>query len=39
MSVKLRIFSYPLVKSCDLGAQENRLNETVLLITNNICFG
>ena len=39
MSVKLYIFSYPLVLTYVLGAQENRLIETVLLSTHNICFG
>ena len=39
VSVKVRLFSYPSVLSCDLGAQKNRLNETVLLSTHNICFG
>ena len=38
-SVKLRLFSYPFVKTCVLGAQKNRLVETVLLSTQNICFG
>ena len=37
-SVKLRLFSYPSVKSCVLGAQKNRLDETVLLSTHNISF-
>ena len=35
----LRIFSYPLVKTYVVGAQKNRLNETVLLSTQNICVG
>ena len=39
LSVKLQIFPYPLVLSYVLGAQKNRLNETVLLGTNNKCFG
>ena len=30
--VKLRLFTYPSVKSCVLGAQKNRLIETVLLV-------
>ena len=33
------MFSYPLVLSYVLGAQKNRLIETVLLSTHNICFG
>ena len=39
MSVKLQIFSYPSIYTCVLGAQKNRLIETVLLSTHNICFG
>ena len=39
LSVKLQIFSYPLVLTYVLGAQKNRLIETVLLSTHNICFG
>ena len=39
LRVKLRLFSYPSVKTCILGAQKNRLDETVLLSTHNICFG
>ena len=39
LSVELRLFSYPLVLTCVLGAQKNRLIETVLLSTDNICFG
>ena len=39
MSTKFQIFSYLLVKTCVLGAQKNRLIETVLLSTHNICFG
>ena len=31
--------SYPSVLTCVLGAQKNRLIETVLLSTYNICFG
>ena len=31
--------SYPLVLTYVLGAQKNRLIETVLLSTHNICFG
>ena len=38
-SVKLLIFSYPSILTYALGAQKNRLNETVLLSTHNICFG
>ena len=33
------IFSYLSVLTCVFGAQKNRLNETVLLSTHNICFG
>ena len=32
------IFSYPSVFTYVLGAQKNRLIETVLLSTHNICF-
>ena len=32
-------FSCPSVLTCVLGAQKNRLIETVLLSTHNICFG
>ena len=39
LKIKLRIFSYPSVSLFVLGAQENRLIETVLLSTHNICFG
>ena len=38
-SLKSGIFSYPSVLACVLGAQKNRLIETVLLSTHNICFG
>ena len=39
-SVQLLIFSYPaLFLKYGLGAQKNRLLETVLLSTGNICFG
>ena len=31
------LFSYPPVKTCVWGAQKNRLIETVLLSTHNIC--
>ena len=37
--VKLRLFSYPPVYTCALGAQKNRLIATVLLSIHNICFG
>ena len=37
--LKLRIFSYPSVLTFVLNAQKNRLIETVLLSTHNICFG
>ena len=37
--LKLHLFPYPSIKTCVLGAQKNRLNETVLLSTHNICFG
>ena len=36
---KIEIFSYPSVLTYVLGAQKNRLIETVLLSTHNICFG
>ena len=39
LSVKLWIFSYWAVSTFVLGAQKNRLNETVLLSTHNIYFG
>ena len=32
------VFSYPLILTCVLGAQNKRLVETVLLSTHNICF-
>ena len=38
-SVKLYIFSYLSVLTFVLGAQKNRLNETVLLSTHNIWIG
>ena len=38
MSVKLELFSYPLIQAFVLDAQKNRLIETVLLSTHNICF-
>ena len=28
-----------IIKTCVLGSQKNRLSETVLLSTHNICFG
>ena len=37
--LNLLLFSYPSVYTCVLGAQKNRLIETVLLSTHNICFG
>ena len=39
MHLKLHLFSYPPMQSCVLGAQKNRLIETVLLGAHNICFG
>ena len=39
LSVILSIFSYPSVLTYVLGVQKNRLIETVLLSTHNICFG
>ena len=36
--IELRLFSYPPVQTCVLGAQKNRLIKTVLC-THNICFG
>ena len=39
LSIKLLLFSYPSVLTYVLGAQKNRLTETVLLSTHNICFG
>ena len=38
-SAKLKIFTYPSILTYVLGAQKNRLIETVLLSTHNICFG
>ena len=35
---KLRIFSYPSILTFVLGAEKNRLIETVLLSTHNICL-
>ena len=37
--VKLRIYSYPSFPTFVLGAQKNRLMETVPLSIHNICFG
>ena len=34
-----KMFLYPYVLTYALGAQKNRLIETVLLSTHNICFG
>ena len=39
LTVKLGIFSSLSVLTYVLGAQKNRLNETVLLSTHNIHFG
>ena len=39
MHLKLHLFSYPSMQSCVLGAQKNRLIETVLLSAHNISFG
>ena len=39
ISVKLKIFSYPSMLTFVLGAQKNRLIETILLSTHNISFG
>ena len=36
---KMKLFSYPSILTCVVGAQKNRLIETVLLSTHNICFG
>ena len=36
--LKLKIFSYPSIVTYVLGAQKNRLIETVLLSTHYICF-
>ena len=38
-SVNMQIFSYPSILTYVMGAQKNRLIETVLLSTHNICFG
>ena len=34
--VQLQLLSYPLIQTCVLGAQKNRLTETVLLSTHNM---
>ena len=39
LNIKILIFSNLLVLIYVLGAQKNRLIETVLLSTHNICFG
>ena len=39
LNIKLQLFSYPLFKTCVLGAQKNHLIEKILLSTHNICFG
>ena len=39
MRVTLKLFSYLSDLTYVLGAQKNRLNETVLLSTHNIRFG
>ena len=36
---KIVNISYPSILTYVLGAQKNRLNETVILSTHNICFG
>ena len=33
----VKLFSYFSTKACVVGTQKNRLNETVLLSTQNIC--
>ena len=38
MHLNLHLFPYPSIQTCVLGAQKNRLIETVLLSTHNICF-
>ena len=37
LSMELRILSYPSVLTFVLGVQKNRLIETVLLSTHNLC--
>ena len=39
LECKIVNISYPTGLTFVLGAQKNRLNETVLLSTHNICFG
>ena len=39
LGIKLLIFSYPSDLTYVVGAQKNRLIETVLLSTHNISFG
>ena len=39
LSVKMLMFSYLSVLTYVLSAQKNRLIQTVLLSTHNICFG
>ena len=39
LSIQLLIFPYLQVVTYVLGAQNNRLIETVLFSTHNICFG
>ena len=39
MHINMRLFPYPSISTCVLGAQKNRLIETVLSSTHNICFG
>ena len=39
LRLKLSLFSYPSIEKFVFGAQKNRLIETVLLSTHNICFG
>ena len=36
---KIVFISLPINKNMCFGAQKNRLNETVLLCTHNICYG
>ena len=39
LSIKLQIFSCPLILTCVFGSQKNHLIETDLLSANNVCFG
>ena len=39
LKLHLHVLPYQSVKTCVLGAQKNRLIETVLLSTHNTCFG